>query len=90
MSGSGAGPYTVRWVADGTATVSVLVSQNGCSDSSTFNVRIYPIPTSAFSIPPEWLTIRCQFPTRECERCRHLYLELRQRFGTRRKWFRAL
>ena len=27
-------------------------SQNGCSDSSTFNVRIYPIPTSAFSIPP--------------------------------------
>ncbi len=52
VSGSGAGPYTVRWAADGTATVSVLVSQNGCSDSSTFNVRIYPIPTSAFSIPP--------------------------------------
>ena len=40
VSGSGAGPYTVRWAVDGTATVSVLVSQNGCSDSSTFNVRI--------------------------------------------------
>lgn len=51
-SGSGAGPYTVHWNAAGADQVRVVVTQNGCIDSTSFGITVNPIPTSAFTLPP--------------------------------------
>lgn len=51
-SGSGAGPYSVQWGTAGNEQLKVTVTQNGCTDSAVFNVIVYPIPTSAFTLPP--------------------------------------
>ncbi|MBK8365684.1 MAG: PKD domain-containing protein [Bacteroidetes bacterium] len=51
-SGSGAGPYNVQWAAAGNETLTLTVTQNGCSDNTTYNVVVNAIPTSFFSLPP--------------------------------------
>lgn len=51
LSGTGAGPYNLQWNTAGSDQVSLIVSENGCSDTSQINVTINPIPTANFSIP---------------------------------------
>ena len=50
LSGSGSGPYNIRWNGSGNDRVSLIVSENGCSDTSQINVEINPIPTSNFIV----------------------------------------
>ncbi len=48
ISGNGAGPYTIRWTAGGTKSISLQVSQNGCISSTanqTFTVPAAPVPS---------------------------------------------
>ncbi|MBL0102948.1 MAG: PKD domain-containing protein [Bacteroidetes bacterium] len=52
MSGSGAGPYSVQWAAAGSQSISLTVTQNGCTNSTTSNITVNPIPTAQFTIPP--------------------------------------
>lgn len=51
QSGTGAGPYTVQWSAAGSDQVSLIVDENGCSDTTQINIVINPIPTSLFTSP---------------------------------------
>ena len=51
LSGLGSGPYTLQWNAAGNDQVTLIVNENGCSDTSQINVVINPIPTANFSIP---------------------------------------
>ncbi len=51
ISGSGAGPYTVSWNASGQNVIELIVEQNSCQDTSQYTVTVYPVPTSAFSLP---------------------------------------
>ena len=51
VSGSGPGPYELSWNNSGSAGISLVVISNGCSDTSTFNVTVYPIPVSTFTLP---------------------------------------
>jgi len=47
---SGSGPYSVNWASSGTKTVSLIVTENGCSSQPfTQNVNVYTIPSSAFT-----------------------------------------
>jgi gliding motility-associated-like protein len=50
-SGTGQGPYAVQWANSGNPSVSLTVTENGCT-SQPFNVPVlvYPIPTSTFTI----------------------------------------
>lgn len=51
QAGSGGGPYQVVWNTEGNYTVSLVVSENGCtSAASSQPVTIYPIPTSSFTV----------------------------------------
>lgn len=50
-SGSGGGPYTVQWATGGTKTISVTVSDNGCTTTATRTVTI-DSATAAFTIAP--------------------------------------
>lgn len=51
VSGSGSGPYTLQWNNPGQGQVSVLVDENGCSDSTQMTVVVNPIPTADFTVP---------------------------------------
>lgn len=49
MSGSGQGPYTVRWSASGMKKVTLEVKENGCTSTTVSkNINAYPIPTANF------------------------------------------
>ena len=50
-SGSGSGPYNVQWSTSGNQSITLTVTQNGCSDQTTFNLLVNPIPTSLFVLP---------------------------------------
>lgn len=50
-SGTGAGPYSVQWGSAGVEQLKVTVSQNGCKDSAQYNVTVFAIPTSSFTLP---------------------------------------
>lgn len=50
-SGSGGGPYTVQWATGGTKTISVTVSDNGCS-TSAFQTLTVDSADAAFAINP--------------------------------------
>jgi gliding motility-associated-like protein len=52
QSGSGSGPYSVQYNTTGSDQISLIVDENGCSDTTSVNVTINPIPTSPFTIPP--------------------------------------
>lgn len=54
VSGVGQGPYQVHWPDTGMHTVTLTVSQYGCS-STLFadSIRVYEVPTGNFSIPAE-------------------------------------
>lgn len=50
LSGSGAGPYIVRFDSAGTYKVRMQINNNGCvSDEMTFTVTVRPSPVIAFS-----------------------------------------
>lgn len=52
MNGSGSGPIDLVWNAAQVATVSVVVSENGCSsDLVSENVTVYDSPTATFDMP---------------------------------------
>ncbi|MBP6334645.1 MAG: PKD domain-containing protein [Bacteroidia bacterium] len=51
ISGTGSGPYVLSWSTSGIKTIELIVSQNGCADTTQFNITVNPIPTSTFSIP---------------------------------------
>ncbi len=51
VSGAGQGPYTVNWATGGSENVTLSVTENGCSDTSSNNVLVIPIPTSTFTGP---------------------------------------
>ncbi len=49
-SGSGQGPYQVNWATSGSQNVTLSVTENGCSSSTTTNpVTVNPSPTSVFT-----------------------------------------
>ncbi len=56
VSGSGAGPYSIQWNAAANDVVSLTVTDAGCTNSTTFNVVINPIPNSLFTITPSVCT----------------------------------
>ena len=51
-SGSAAGPYNVQWNAAGNYNVTLTVTENGCSNTTSSNVSINPIPTATFNATP--------------------------------------
>ncbi|MBL0031710.1 MAG: PKD domain-containing protein [Bacteroidetes bacterium] len=52
VSGSGVGPYSVQWNAAANEQITLTVTDAGCTNSTTFNVNINPIPNSPFTITP--------------------------------------
>jgi gliding motility-associated-like protein len=53
-SGAGQGPYAVQWASAGNPTVSLTVTENGCTSGVTQNnVTIYAIPTANFTLPTQ-------------------------------------
>lgn len=51
QAGSGAGPYQVLWNTAGSYTVSLTVSENGCtSATNSQQITIHPIPASSFTV----------------------------------------
>ncbi|MCC7232443.1 MAG: PKD domain-containing protein [Bacteroidia bacterium] len=52
-SGSGPGPYAVTWSGAGNEVLHLTVTENGCVDSVTSSVLIYPIPTADFQVTPD-------------------------------------
>ncbi len=51
-SGSGQGPIELSWTAPGEKSVSLAVTENGCTSDTTDNiVNVYQIPTSDFILP---------------------------------------
>lgn len=51
QSGSGSGPFSIQWAAAGADIVSLIVSENGCSDTSQVAVQINAIPNANFTLP---------------------------------------
>lgn len=51
LSGSGAGPYQVSWASAVTETVSLSVSYNGCTNSSSEIIDVRSGPTTTFTVP---------------------------------------
>ncbi len=52
VSGSGQGPYTVNWSSAGPKTISLDVTENGCTSTVTnVNVTVITPPTSSFNLP---------------------------------------
>ena len=50
LSGSGAGPYNLRWPTGGTMWISLEVTDGGCTSPATFDsVVVYSAPTAAIS-----------------------------------------
>lgn len=52
-TGTGQGPYTVSWPSPGNPSVSLTVTENGCTSQPTqHSLLIYTIPTAAFTAQP--------------------------------------
>jgi len=52
ISGTGAGPYQISWPTAGTKPISLVITQQGCSSSSsTTNISVSNVPSSDFSVP---------------------------------------
>ncbi|KPK83920.1 MAG: hypothetical protein AMS27_11470 [Bacteroides sp. SM23_62_1] len=52
ISGAGQGPYEVSWATTGTKTISLYVTENNCTSSTTtVDIDVYPVPTSTFTAP---------------------------------------
>ncbi|MBI1288475.1 MAG: hypothetical protein GC178_12965, partial [Flavobacteriales bacterium] len=50
VSGSGQGPYQVAWPASGSQTVTLAVTENGCtSPTESQSITISPLPTADFT-----------------------------------------
>ncbi|GAB4413256.1 MAG: hypothetical protein OHK0039_20000 [Bacteroidia bacterium] len=52
-TGSGPGPYQVAWSTPGSITLSLIVDQYGCADTSTTQVQVLPQPGSDFTAPAQ-------------------------------------
>jgi gliding motility-associated-like protein len=52
QSGSGAGPYVIQYASNGNSNIKLLLTNNGCSDSTSKPVVIKSLPTSSFSVAP--------------------------------------
>ena len=52
VSGTGSGPYNLQYNTVGNDQISVIVEENGCSDTTSIPVVVSPIPTSTFTVPP--------------------------------------
>jgi gliding motility-associated-like protein len=52
LSGSGAGPYAVQFNTAGNDVISLIVDENGCSDTTNISVLVNAIPTATFGMPP--------------------------------------
>lgn len=50
-SGTGGGPYTIQWATGGTKTISVTLSDNGCTTTATRTVTV-DSASAAFTIAP--------------------------------------
>jgi len=51
VSGSGQGPYIINWNKTGSKTVSLQVTENGCTSAKTVKtVKVYDIPVASFSV----------------------------------------
>lgn len=50
-SGSGGGPYTLQWATGGTKTISVTVSDNGCTTTATRTITV-DSADAAFTVNP--------------------------------------
>ncbi|MEI6576763.1 MAG: PKD domain-containing protein [Bacteroidota bacterium] len=53
ISGSGQGPYALRWNIHGFHDVKLTVSEGGCSASSTVTINIFPLPVPMFTADPQ-------------------------------------
>jgi PKD repeat protein len=53
QSGTGPGPYAVSFDSGGTYPISLLVAENGCSDSATVNVVVPPQPIAQLDLSPQ-------------------------------------
>lgn len=52
VSGSGSGPYQLQYNSSGNEQISLIVDENGCSDTTSIAVLINPIPVSTFTVLP--------------------------------------
>ena len=52
LSGSGIGPYSVRWSAEGTKTITVIASNVSCTATDSKQVDVDPSPSASFVIEP--------------------------------------
>ncbi len=52
LSGTDEGPYVLEWSSAGNQNIFLTVSENGCSDTSSFAVLVNAMPTSTFSMQP--------------------------------------
>ncbi len=52
ISGSAGGPYILQYPNAGNFNIDLIVSDNGCADTSNFAVLVNPIPSSTFTLPP--------------------------------------
>ena len=48
ISGSGSGPYAINWVTAGTHNVSLTVTENNCTSTTTLPISVYESPDAAF------------------------------------------
>ncbi len=51
ISGSGAGPYNLKWNSQQKDSIQLIVIDNGCSDTTFKNINIYQQPIAAISSP---------------------------------------
>lgn len=53
LSGSGLGPYQIKYNSAGTYNITLTVSENGCPSAvTTHSITVNPVPTSDFSVTP--------------------------------------
>jgi len=53
LSGNGAGPYQIKFASAGIYTITLSVSENGCTSSlSTQTITVNPVPTADFTVTP--------------------------------------
>ncbi len=52
VSGSGSGPYQLQYNSVVNDQITLIVDENGCSDTTSIAVVVNPIPTSTFTVPP--------------------------------------
>ncbi|MFM2207155.1 MAG: hypothetical protein RL213_1130 [Bacteroidota bacterium] len=53
LNGSGPGPYLVQWNTPGPELLSVIVEENGCSDTSVVPLYVKVVPTAIFAATPD-------------------------------------